>query len=175
MVLLVLGHPLPGFFLEVWNVCIALEAVSHALGLKESLFTQCYGLNRKRVPWDRVWNVSPPSGISISKDCEVGPTSGNKCVGMRIWRLLPGPWLWIHSAPCLSCCDMEPSLTTFTAMTATPRGIKLSKTMNQNKSFFFFFQIFSVRHFVIATQEKLRHSATSTFIPQSLTLAPSCS
>lgn len=46
-------------FLEVWNVCIALETVSHALGLKESLFTQCYGLNRKRVPWDRIWNVLP--------------------------------------------------------------------------------------------------------------------
>lgn len=43
--------------------------------------------------------------------------------------------------PCLSCCDMQLPLTALTALTSKPRGIKLSKTMNQNKSSFFF-QIF---------------------------------
>lgn len=72
--------------------------------------------------------------------------------------------------PCLSCCDMQLPLT---ALTAKPGGIKLSKTVDQNKSFFFF--KFSCQTFCHSNTRKAKTLSNLPFIPQSLTLASCCS
>lgn len=101
---------------------------------------------------------------------EVGPTCGNKCVGMRIWRLLLGPWLWIHSAPacpavicsCLWPLSL-PWLPSLEELNSPKPWIKINPL--------FFFKFFCLT-FCHSNTREAKTLSNIPFIPQSLTLAP---
>lgn len=136
-----LGHPLSGFF---------FGSVKRRYG-----FESCLACSRaQRIPLrSLLWFDSETCPMGSCLECAAPVWYFNL---ERLWNLYEvGPTLWEQVCRCGdlkaitwplaldTLCPACPAVICMqlplTALTAKPGGIKLSKTMDQNKSFFFFF------------------------------------
>lgn len=139
MVLSVLGHPLSGFFWKC-ETSVRLWKLSSMLSVSKNPSTLSVMVWLGNVSHGIVFGMCRPCLVFLSRKT-VDSLWGGPYLWKQVCRhgdlkAITWPLALDTLCPCLSCCDMQLPLTALTALTSKPRGTKLSKTMNQNKSFF---------------------------------------